>query len=108
GTVSAYLIAVIFELMYLVNIMKIKFPIKEFFIKPLITVLTMFFVVKLSYYGISLVIGGKIATVLSILVGATVYGIVIILIGGIKKEEVLTMPKGEKIYKILRKLNLMK
>lgn len=108
GTVSAYLIAVIFELMYLVNIMKIKFPIKEFFIKPLITVLTMFFVVKLSYYGISLVLGGKIATVLSILVGATVYGVVIILIGGIKKEEVLTMPKGEKIYKILRKLNLMK
>ena len=68
----------------------------------------MFFVVKLSYYGISLVLGGKIATVLSILVGATVYGVVIILIGGIKKEEVLTMPKGEKIYKILRKLNLMK
>ena len=29
-------------------------------------------------------------------------------IGGVKKEELLTMPKGEKIYSILKKFKLMR
>ncbi len=108
GTVSAYLIAVIFELAYLMNVMKVRFSIKEFLIKPLITVITMFIVVKLSYTALAVVVGGKLATVLAILIGATVYGLVLIFIGGIKKEELLTIPKGEKIYRILKKLKLMR
>jgi stage V sporulation protein B len=88
--------------------MGVKFPIKEFVIKPLITVITMFIAVKLSYGFIAAIVGGKLATLISIAIGGVVYGLVLIGIGGIKKEELLTMPKGDKLYKILRKLNLMK
>ncbi|MGX4601526.1 putative polysaccharide biosynthesis protein [Faecalimicrobium sp. JNUCC 81] len=108
GTVSAYLIAVLIELSYIKRSTHIKFSSKEFVIKPLITVLTMFVVVKLGYGLLSGIIGGKLATVVAIAIGAVVYGLVLLFIGGIKKEEVLTMPKGDKIYKLLKKLNLMR
>lgn len=108
GTVSAYLIAVLIELSYIKKSTHIKFSSKEFVIKPLITVLTMFVVVKLGYGLLSGIIGGKLATVAAIAIGAVVYGLVLLFIGGIKKEEVLTMPKGDKIYKLLKKLNLMR
>ena len=52
--------------------------------------------------------GGKLATVAAIAIGGLVYVVVLLFIGGIKKEEILTMPKGEKIYKLLKKLNLMR
>ena len=34
--------------------------------------------------------------------------LVLLAIGGIKKDELLSMPKGNKIYTILKKLKLMK
>lgn len=108
GTISAYFIAVLIELHYIKKSMNIKFSIKDFILRPLITVLTMFVVVKLSYGFLTNIIGSKLSTVVSIGIGAAIYGIVIILIGGISKEELLTIPKGDKIYKILKKFNLMR
>ncbi|MFI3209938.1 MAG: polysaccharide biosynthesis protein [Peptostreptococcaceae bacterium] len=108
GTVSAYTIAVIIEIIYLVKVIKIKFSIKDFVVKPLITVITMFVVVKLSYAGFAGIIGTKLATVVAVLVGIIAYGIVLIFIGGITKDEILTMPKGQKLYQVLRKIKLMK
>ena len=78
GTVSAYLIAVLIELACIKKAMGVKFPIKEFVIKPLITVITMFIAVKLSYAFIAGIIGGKLATLVSIAIGGIVYGLVLI------------------------------
>lgn len=108
GTVSAYLIAVLIELACIKKAMGVKFSYKEFIIKPLITVITMFVSVKFSYTFIAGIIGGKLATLVSIAIGGLVYGVVLIGIGGINKDEILTMPKGNKIYTVLRKLKLMK
>jgi stage V sporulation protein B len=108
GTVIAYLVAALIEIVYVKKAMNIRFSPKEFIIKPLISVITMFIAVKLSYGLFAGIIGGKIATVVAICVGAAVYGLVIIFIGGIRRDEVLTMPKGEKIYKLLKKINLMR
>jgi stage V sporulation protein B len=108
GTVTAYLVAAIIEIIYVRKAMNIKFSLKEFIIKPLITVITMFIVVRLSYGVLAGIIGGKLATIAAIAIGGLVYVVVILFIGGIKKEEILTMPKGEKIYKLLKKINLMR
>lgn len=108
GTLTAYFIAAMINLIYVKKAMKIKFSKKEFVIKPLITVTTMFVVVKLCYGLVSKPLGNTIATLLSILVGGIVYVVVLVGLGGIRKDEILTMPKGEKIYKILKKLNLMR
>lgn len=108
GTVSAYAVASIIEFIYIKKHMQLKLSPKEFIIKPLLTVITMFVVVKLSY-GVTVgFLGNALATLVSISIGGIVYGLVLLGIGGITKEELMSMPKGEKIYSILRKFKLMK
>ena len=105
---SAYAVASIIEFIYIKKHLKLRLSPKEFVIKPLITVITMYVVVKLSYGFIVGFLGNSLSTLVSIAIGGVVYGLVLLGIGGIRKDEILTLPKGEKIYSILRKLKLMK
>ena len=107
GTLTAYAVASLIEFMYIKKTLNMKFSKKEFIIKPLLTVTTMFVAVKICYGLVSMVFGNAISTVISIMVGGVVYVIVLFAIGGMKKDEILIMPKGEKIYKMLKKLKLM-
>lgn len=108
GTISAYAVASLIEFIYIKKKLNLKLSAREFIIKPLITVFTMYIVVKLSYGLIVGAVGNSIATLISIAIGGAVYGLVLLGIGGIRKEEILTLPKGEKIYSVLRKLKLIK
>ena len=67
----------------------------------------MFVVVKISYALINMVFGNTLSTLISIMIGGIVYVVVLLAIGGITKDEILIMPKGQKIYRILKKLKLM-
>ncbi|WP_373600408.1 putative polysaccharide biosynthesis protein [Paraclostridium bifermentans] len=107
GTVIAYFVAGTLELIYIKKAMRMKLSIKEFFIKPIIIVTTMFLIVKLSFGFIIGILGNTMATTLSIAIGAIVYVMATFVLGGIKKDELLSIPKGDKLYKILRKLKLM-
>ena len=85
-----------------------KFSKKEFLLKPLLTVITMFVVVKMSYaLTFKILASNTLSTLISIMIGGLVYVIVLLAIGGMRKEEILLMPKGEKIYRMLKKLKLM-
>lgn len=48
-----------------------------------------------------------IALCVAILVGVIIYGILIFAVKAIKKDDILMMPKGEKLYKLLTKCKLM-
>ena len=108
GTVAAYLIAIIFELWYIRKHINIKFNIKELFIKPMSMVIIMGIVVRLSYNILINIVGGSLSTIISICIGAFIYIIVVFALEGITKEEILKIPKGDKIYIILNKVKLMK
>jgi stage V sporulation protein B len=108
GTVTAYFVAGMLELMYIKKVMRMKLSKKEFFIKPLVIVITMFIAVKLSFAFTIGILGNTLSTILAIAIGAIVYILATFTLGGIKKEELLNMPKGDKVYKVLRKLKLMK
>ena len=108
GTVTAYLVAGVLELIYIKRAMKMKLSAKEFFIKPLITVIAMFASVKLAYGFVVGMIGNSLATIVSIGVGAIVYVVLVFALGVISKEDLLKMPKGNKIYRVIKKLKLMK
>lgn len=108
GTVTAYFVTAMLELNYIKKAMRMKLSVKTFFIKPLIIVLIMFVTVKLSYGFMIGMLGNTLSTLISIAIGGIIYIIATIALGGIKKEELLNMPKGDKVYKILRKLKLMK
>lgn len=110
GTVTAYAVASFIELYFVKKYMGVKFGKKEFIIKPLLTVSTMFASVKLSYTLIAniLGLGNTIGTIISIVIGAIVYVFVLLGLGGISKDEMLMLPKGNKIYSFLRKRNIMR
>ena len=108
GTLTAYFVASILELVYIKKAMRMKLSKKEFFIKPLVIVITMFIAVKLSYTFIIGILGNTLSTIIAIAIGAIVYILATFTLGGIKKEELLSMPKGDKVYKVLTKLKIMK
>ena len=108
GTVASYLIAAIFEYRYIKKELNIEFDKMQFFIKPIITVILMFAGVKLTYMGLGMVISGKLLTMISIMVGGLIYIVVLLGIGGISKEEILAMPKGDKLFGKLKKLKLVR
>ena len=68
----------------------------------------MFAGVKLTYMGLGMVISGKLLTMISIMVGGLIYIVVLLGIGGISKEEILAMPKGDKLFGKLKKLKLVR
>ena len=108
GTLAAYGVASLIEFLYIKKHLNMKFSKKEFIIKPLLTVTTMFVVVKICYaLTFKVLASNAISTLLSIMVGGIVYVVVLLAIGGMRKEEILMMPKGEKIYRMLKKLKLM-
>jgi stage V sporulation protein B len=68
----------------------------------------MFASVKLAYGFVVGMIGNSLATIVSIGVGAIVYVVLVFALGVISKEDLLKMPKGNKIYRVIKKLKLMK
>ena len=59
------------------------------------------------YKLLALFAGNAISTVLSIGVGACIYGALLLMLRGITKKELLEFPKGKTLYRIARKFHLM-
>ena len=82
-----------------------KFNAMSTFVKPLIAGILCALGAKGSHMLFDHLIGGRIATILAIGVAVIIYAISIILLRVLTKEDVLMLPKGEKIAKILEKRN---
>lgn len=87
---------------------KLKIPIKKFIIKPLacgiIMGLGVFFINK----GLNLVVSQNISTIISIICGAIIYLVSIIVFKTLSKEDILMIPFGTKIYEFLVKFGIYK
>ena len=108
GTVISYMIAAIVEYTYIKKALKIRFDIMQYFIKPLVTVILMFLGARYSYMGLNMFLGHKLSTLIAIAIGGIIYIVVLLGIGGISQEEILAMPKGNKILAKLKKLKLVR
>lgn len=80
---------------------------KKTYVVPFIASLIMGGVVYLVYKLIHIVAGNSVACLVSIAVGVIVYGIFIVLLKGISKDELISLPMGGKIVKILGKFHLV-
>ncbi len=63
-----------------------------------------FFFYRAVYYIVHI---NLIAILFAVLAGVITYGIVLILIGGMREEELLSMPKGHLLVKLCRKIHIM-
>ena len=85
---------------YRVDIIKV-------FLKPAVASLIMGVFVWLSYKGVHFLFGNAISTVVAILVGATVYFIVLLMLKGITEKELKRFPKGTSLIRIAKKMHLL-
>lgn len=87
---------------------KLNLNFKDNIIKPIISALTMGVLVYLIDAGLSKVINANIATIIAILCGVLIYVVMILLTKSLKKEDILMIPFGSKVYPILVKLGIYK
>ncbi len=107
GSTLCYITILILNLISIRKIIGMKFSFVDFVVKPVISVFAMAVIVLVIYANTSFM-GNTISTAISILAGAIVYFSVLILTGGIKAEDLEMIPKGEKLLKVLKKLNLVR
>mgnify|MGYP004603025509 FL=1 len=101
---------VVFMIVYITmkrNI-KVKFEPVKHIIKPLLAGLIMGAVIFFINYLFNGVIRNSILTIINIMIGAVVYLISVFALKILSKDEILMLPKGEKIYNLLVKLKFYK
>jgi stage V sporulation protein B len=86
----------------------IRFDIKKTYVIPTLSALIM----GLSCYGVYsllevIAVGNAISTIISILAGICIYIIVLVKLKGVEKEEMYSVPKGDKIVSLLMKIRLI-
>lgn len=81
---------------------------KRTFVYPAVAAVIMGIVVFVLQFVLALVISSAIATLSAIVVGICVYGISLLAIGGLTEAEILALPKGAKIARMLQKVHLLK
>ncbi len=106
GTICCYVVILILNLSFIIKEMRIKLSIKEFVLKPVFSVIIMAVMVILCTYLFKSV-HYAISTLLSILIGAIVYLTVIFAFKTIKYEEILMLPMGDKLSKIMLKFGII-
>ena len=107
GTLCAYLIAASLDYRCAKKFTGVKVPVKQTVVKPLICALTMAVIAKLVYIGCFAVCGSNaLSTLIAIMIGACVYGLLVIKTHTIRREELLEISIGRKLVRICDKLHL--
>lgn len=107
GTAAGYFTIMAFNV-YFVAVKTHYIPsIRKIFLKPLIAGV----LCGVTAFGCSYLLDGrinsKIATIISVGVAAAVYAVVLVVIKGINREDILMLPKGNKICAIMDRFNLL-
>lgn len=113
GTVLCYAIVMVYNYIALVKAVKIKVSLMSVFVKPLISSV-LCGVAAYCSYGISYhflpqtlfrghSLANIIAACIAVVAAVVIYAISMLLIGGIVKDDIIMLPKGEKIAKMLAK-----
>lgn len=106
GSVLCYVVADTIAFIVLKRSIKIETKLSKFIIKPLLASVIMSIVSYGLYINIINIIGSKLATVISLVIAVVTYGLSVAILKVLTKEEILMLPLGSKIYKILNKLKI--
>ncbi len=104
GTATAYAIASILNIFAVKKYTKVKFNVMLTFLKPVFSGLLMSLSVWCTYKLLIGVFGNTLSTLISVGVGGMVYGSMLFVTKAITIEELRTMPKGDKIVGLLKKI----
>ena len=109
GTVVCYGVAAVLNFLSVIKYTGIRVSIKDFFIKPVISVAVMGLVVYYAYEILFGQTGSNIISLgLSIMVGVIVYMVMLLITRTITQEDLETIPKGRSIARLLNRLGLLR
>lgn len=78
------------------------------FVIPAIAGAVMGIAAFLVHFVLDIFIGGRIATLVAIMVAVVVYALALLKCGGLTEDEIIGMPKGATLLRLLKKLHLVK
>lgn len=109
STVVCYMISVLVNLIYFFRYTKVKVNVMSILIKPLISSVLCAAAAWATngLLGKILSIDSRVITCASILVAGVVYVLALLVTKSIAKDDVLMLPKGEKIAKVLEKIHCL-
>lgn len=108
GSVVCQIIAFSISYTALNKKLKIKLDFGKTILKPIIGTIIMGLIVYGVHNLFTTTFGNTISTIMSIVVGVISYGISIIILKVLSKEDIMMIPFGTKIYPILVKLHIYK
>lgn len=107
GSVLCHIVSFTIVYNVLKNTVKLDFSLFKMMLKPIFATLIMAVVSYASYiFCIKVGMYGSFATIIGIAVAVVVYAFMVIILKILSKEDILALPKGEKIYYILNKLKI--
>ncbi len=113
GSVLCHLIIVGLDLFFLFKISKARINLVSTLVKPLICTVCCGIAAYMSYGIFARILPGeplhacRLATVAAVCIAAAVYLVALLVFRGISREDVVVLPKGEKIAKILEKYGFL-
>lgn len=107
GTIVCYVLILALNLIAIRRVLGVRYSIGDMLIKPLFATLLMGGVV-LAVYHFCMPLGRIINLIPPIMAGACVYFVMLLTLRAIREEDVLLLPKGGKIARILNRLQKQK
>ena len=107
GTTVCYIIILVLNLVSMKRRMKVKFPVSELAVKPLIASAALFLAVY-AVRGVFAPFGRVIACAAPVAVGAIVYLVVLVLIRAINEEDIRLLPKADRLVGVCRKFKIIR
>lgn len=105
STLACYVVMVALSLIALRKVVGVRLHWRSIFIKPLFATVLCCTAAWTSYKLLDLMLNEKIATLFAIILASFVYIWVMLLIKAIKREDIVMLPKGQKIAEVLEKHN---
>ena len=106
GSVACHIVAFTIAFNALRKHIKLNLTFSKFIVKPILAT----FIMGICSYSIYLILTGiiaqRLATIVSIGFAVVIYVVAIVVLKVFSKEEILLMPAGSKICKILEKLKI--
>jgi len=108
STLACYLVMFLFNMYFLRRYVDYTLSFRKVLLRPLIASALCGAAAGGSFLLMEALLPQKIATILAIGLAVVVYVVALFLLRGFEKEDVLMLPKGELILRLLQKLHLLK
>ena len=107
GTFICYLVITVLNFYFVVKYTGVKPNIANTFMRPFVSAITAVGLAAAMYYAVAYFWQSRIVTLLAILAAALIYVVVVLRFRALSREDIMLIPKGERICGLLEKMKLL-